>query len=71
MLIILMLKALYNTLWHPLLSLNSVAGFFNVPHQYCETGPTVYHLYPRRLENLTICRCHYKGSTFSSVFKRP
>ena len=23
--------------------------------------------YPRRLESLTICRCNYKGSTFSSV----
>ena len=23
--------------------------------------------YPKRLESLTVCRCHYKGSTFSSV----
>ena len=45
-------------------SFRTVRGFFNVPHQYCETGPTVYRLYPRRLESLTICRCHYKGSTF-------
>jgi len=37
----------------------------------CETGPTVYRLYPRRLESLTICRCHYKGSTFSSIILRP
>ena len=33
----------------------------------CETGPQAYRPYPRRLESLTICRCNYKGSTFSSV----
>ena len=30
-----------------------------------------YSPYPRRLQCLTICRYHYKGSTFSSVNLRP
>ena len=34
-------------------------------------GPTVFRPYPRRLESRTICRCHYKGSTFFSVIQRP
>ena len=36
----------------------------------CETWPTIYRPYPRRLDSLTICRYHYKGSTFSSVILR-
>ena len=51
-------------------------GFFYVPQESeqwksCETGPTVFCPYPRRLECLTNCRCHIKGSTFSSVILRP
>ena len=37
----------------------------------CETGPTVFRPYPRRLESLTICSCHYKGSTSFLVIWRP
>ena len=49
--------------------------FFYLPQESehlesCETGPTVFHPYPKRLECLTICRCHNKGSTFSSVILR-
>ena len=51
--------------------------FFHVPkNQYrdavsCETGPTVFRFYTRRLEFLTISRCQNKGSKFSSVVLRP
>ena len=33
----------------------------------CETVSTVHHPYPRRLVNLMISRCNYKGTTFSLV----
>ena len=33
----------------------------------CETGSSVFRPYPRILESLTICRCHFKGSSFFSV----
>ena len=32
-------------------------------------GTYVFHPHPRRLESLTVCRCHCKGSTFSTVTK--
>ena len=37
----------------------------------CETGPTVYRPYPRRLESQTFCTCLYRGSTFSWVLVPP
>ena len=51
-------------------------GFFYVPQESeqwksCDTGPLVSRPYSRRLECLTICWCHNKGSTFSSVILRP
>ena len=36
-----------------------------------ETGPSVYSPYPRRLERLTIYRCHYKAAHSPLLFKDP
>ena len=55
----------------PLLFSNCYVGSFTSHKKKsvkcCEMGPTVFRPYQRRLESLTICRCHYKGSTFFSV----
>ena len=50
--------------------------FFYVPQEpdewkCCETGPTVFRPYPKRLESLTVCSYHCKDSTFSSDIYRP
>ena len=62
----------------PLLLSNSGVGSFTSHKNHwdkckcCETEPTVFRPYPRRLESRTVCRCDYKGSTFFSViFKDP
>ena len=46
-------------------------GFFYVPQEQISVSATIFGPYPRRLESLTVCRCHYKGSTFFSVILRP
>ena len=60
----------------PLLFFEQWRGFFYVPQELdkckcCETWPTVFRPYPRGLEGLTVCRCHYKGTTFFSIIESP
>ena len=38
-------------------------------YKACKTGCEVNHPYAKRLESLTICRCYYVGSVFSSVMQ--
>ena len=62
---------------HPLIFFRTVVWILLHPTwtdqwKCCETGPTIFLPYPRRQNNLTICRCHYKGSTkliFSVVYR--
>ena len=53
-------------------SFRTARGFFNVPQMIrnkgCETGPTVYRPYPRRLESQTVCRRHGPDNCFSVQF---
>ena len=57
-------------------SFRIVCRFFNVPRN-CEHSRVVRRglqfivLIREELKVLTICRCNYKGSTFSSVILRP
>ena len=55
----------------PVKNLWTFTLFFTYTWKYWATAGTlhmVFHPYPRRLESLSICRCHYiKGSSFFSV----
>ena len=47
-------------------------GFFYIPQEpdkckCCETGPTVFHPYPRRLESLIVCRMSLQRQNFSVI----
>ena len=46
--------------------------FFYAPQEpdKCKCCETVFRPYPRRLESLTVCRCHYKGSTFLPLMSK-
>ena len=58
-------------------SIRIVCGFFDVPQcsymniGICETGPTVYRPYTRRIESLTICWFNYKGNSLPTLGAGP
>ena len=59
----------------PLLFLNNGVGSFTSHKNQISVSAvrrdlTVFRPYPRRLESLTVCRCHYEGSTFFSVISK-
>ena len=55
-------------LWPLLVSNSDVGSFTSHKNKSVKVlGPMVFCPYPRRLESLTICRCHYRGSTFFTV----
>ena len=53
-----------------LLFSNIGVGSFTRPTHEQISESAVFRPYPRRLESLTICRCHDKGNTFFSVIYR-
>ena len=60
----------------PLLFSNSGVGSFTSHNNQISVSAVrrdlrFFRPYPRRLESLTVYRCHYKGSTFFSVIERP
>ena len=55
----------FTSLWFVYVPQGQIKG------KYSETGRAVYCPYPRRLESLTVYRCHCKGSAFSSIILRP
>ena len=55
---------LFETVVWVLLSYNNQMG------ESAVRRPMVFRPYPRRLESLTLCRCHNKGSIFFSVILR-
>ena len=56
----------------PLLFYNNGVGFSTshknqIIESAVKMGPTVFHPYPIRLESLTVCGCHYKGSILKTL----